>query len=803
MIESANHYLCIHGHFYQPPRENPWLEAIELQESAHPFHDWNEKITHECYTANARARILDGQGLLRITTNNYEHISFNFGPTLFSWLEHNAPETFDLIIQADKLSVQRRSGHGNALAQAYNHMIMPLASTRDKITQAVWGIEDFRKRFGRDPEGMWLPEAAVDGETLDILVQHGIKFTLLAPRQAHSFRESADSPWTFVNSSIDPSRPYRCELNGGRSITIFFYDGPISQAVAFQNLLGSGEDFKHRLMAAFSDRRSWPQLVHIATDGESYGHHHRFGEMALAYALEKLIADPTVKLTNYGEFLQAHPATAEVCLHERSSWSCVHGIGRWSEDCGCSSGFKPEWNQQWRAPLRRALDLLRDRADALFIEKGKAFFSDPWEVRNKYIGVILNDHEDTSAFLDIHTIGKLSTQERVWAVTLLEIQRNRMLMYTSCGWFFDDISGIESLQILGYAARVLHLAFPWEPDLLKDFLAELSSATSNMKPQLCGDEIFRSRVLPHVAGLAQVAAHVAVSSVFEDRPVGPSFYCYDIKVNKSNSWSFGDRALFIGHVTVHSRITMERGEFLVVVLHLGGVDFRCSVQESPGKKSLYPKMLEELPQAFLEHSSTELIRKLDTFFPGRYFSLKDLFAEQRCRIIETVTEKMFEDQASLFDTFYKKNKDLAKLIIEQEARIPDTFRAAAEFALNRMFTVELNKLEQGIFPDRLEAVMEEAEFWRIRLDKGLAEKMIGNRILNLVGSLSKHPKDKKITAEITRFLNMGNNLEIHMRLAEAQILFLAVVRSLEAGGGKLPPHIQELALRLAVKPAET
>ncbi|MBI5248655.1 MAG: DUF3536 domain-containing protein, partial [Desulfomonile tiedjei] len=366
-------YICIHGHFYQPPRENPWLEEIEIQESAHPFHDWNERVSYECYQPNSQARILDHDGRLRHIINNYDHISFDFGPTLLSWLERHSAETYQAILDADTISAKLRSGHGNAIAQAYNHMIMPLASSRDKLTQILWGIEDFRRRFKRNPEGMWLPEAAADTESMVLLAANGIKFTVLAPSQARRFRPSSKEEWiSLAPGSVDPSRPYICRLPKGRSIVVFFYDGPISRAIAFERLLESGEELKDRLLAAFSEKRRWPQLVHIATDGESYGHHHRFGEMALAYALELLMADPGVRITNYGEYMKLHPPTAEVEIIENSSWSCAHGIGRWSEDCGCSVSHRPDWNQKWRAPLRKALDALRERADTLFVEETSA-----------------------------------------------------------------------------------------------------------------------------------------------------------------------------------------------------------------------------------------------------------------------------------------------------------------------------------------------------------------------------------------------------------------------------------------------
>ena len=368
-------YVCIHGHFYQPPRENPWLESIELQDSAYPYHDWNERITAECYAANAVSRILDSDQLITQIANNYSKISFNFGPTLLSWLEIYAPEVYSAIIEADRESRQLYSGHGSALAQPYNHMIMPLATKRDKYTQVVWGIRDFQHRFGRDPEGMWLPETAVDIETLETLAESGIKFTILAPNQAQRVRQIGKKEWQDVNdSTIDPTMAYSCRLPSSRSIVLFFYNDPISRAVAFEGLLSSGEQFARRIESAFSEESNWPQIVNIATDGETYGHHHRHGDMALAHALNYIETNKLARITNYGEYLEKHPPEYEVEIIENTSWSCVHGVERWRNDCGCNSGRNPRWNQSWRAPLREALDWLRSTLDPKYEEHGKKLF---------------------------------------------------------------------------------------------------------------------------------------------------------------------------------------------------------------------------------------------------------------------------------------------------------------------------------------------------------------------------------------------------------------------------------------------
>jgi alpha-amylase/alpha-mannosidase (GH57 family) len=792
-------YICIHGHFYQPPRENPWLEQIEIQESARPFHDWNQRVAYECYRPNSRARILDQNSRLREVINNYEHISFDFGPTLLSWLERHAADAYQAILEADIASAKMRSGHGNALAHAYNHMILPLASSRDKLTQILWGIEDFRRRFKREPEGMWLPETAVDTESLSILATNGIKFTLLAPSQARRFRASSKDNWVSLNpGSIDPSRPYLCRLPKGRHIVIFFYDGPISRAIAFEGLLDSGEELRNRLVAAFSEKRAWPQLVHIATDGESYGHHHRFGEMALAYALERLMAEPDLRLTNYGEYLELHPSTAEVEIIQNSAWSCAHGVGRWSQDCGCSVSQRPDWNQKWRTPLRKALDIVRDRVDTLFEQRGSSIFKRPWEARDDYIKVVLEDRPRIGPFFKNHGLRRLNKESRTEGLRLLELQRNRMLMYTSCGWFFDDISGIETLQILRYAARVLQIAYPYDPAILKDFLAVLARARSNVKPCPHGDEIFTGRILPEVSDLSRVAAHAAIMSVFENAPMRKRLYCYDIKVSDALREDFAGRTLFVCRMTVLSRITTESRELSIAVLYLGGIDVRCSADEDlHGDK--YESAKQDMVDTFRGQSSTELIRKLDRYFAGKYYSITDLFVEQRRAIMETVTEKMYEAESGLFEAFYERNKDLGKLIVNHEARLPDTFLAAARFALNRALRREIQKLADGAYPDELHSVVQETKSWKIRPDLCETEKLLRNRILTLVGDLAKNPANNDILAEIVKFLDLCDQLGLQLELGEAQTRFFRTVMSLgKSERKKLLPTFAELADRLAV-----
>ena len=453
-------YLCIHAHFYQPPRENPWLEQIELQDSAYPFHDWNERISGECYAPNLAARILDDQQRITRIVNNYSKISFNFGPTLLSWAAEHAPDVYAGLIESDKQSQKNFSGHGSAMAQAYNHMILPLANGRDKKTQIRWGVDDFVSRFRRLPEGMWLPETAVDLESLDLMAEAGLTFAILAQHQAKAIRPvDSGGGWIDVTGSkIDPTRAYLCRTSSGRSINLFFYDGPISQAVAFEKLLDNGEKFATRLVGAFSDARTWPQIMHVATDGETYGHHHRHGEMALAYALEFVESKKLARITNYGEFLETNPPDCEVQIYENTAWSCVHGVERWRSDCGCNSG-RLSWNQRWRRPLREALDWLRDAVNPHFESLGSTLLRDPWAARDAYISIVLDRSPAIrERFGEEFFLRNLAPAEQVVVWKLMELQRHAMLMYTSCGWFFDDISGIETVQVIEYAGRVAQLA---------------------------------------------------------------------------------------------------------------------------------------------------------------------------------------------------------------------------------------------------------------------------------------------------------------------------------------------------------
>ena len=489
-------FICIHGHFYQPPRENPWSGVIELQESAAPYHDWNERIAKECYTSNTNTAIWE-DGHLSKKVNNYAQINFNFGPTLLSWMEKYVPKTYELILEADKESLLRFSGHGAAIAQVYNHMIMPLANQQDKETQVIWGIKDFEFRFKRKPEGMWLSETAVNLDSLEVLARHGIVYTILSPAQAHQVRRIGDLHWKNVEGGkIDTHIPYICHLPSGKTIHLFFYDGPISNEVAFGDLLKDGVVFAHRLIDEFLPECDEAQLVHIANDGETYGHHHAFGNMALSFMYDYMEREKLARTTIYGEFLANNPAQFEVCINEDTSWSCFHGVERWRAHCGCCLKPEQEWSQQWRQHLREALDWLRDRLEVVFIENMSQYYDDPWSIRNDYIQVLLDQSpQRQSDILWVKSHKRLLEDDKARIIALLEMQRHAMLMFTSCGWFFDDISGLETIQILQYAARGMQLAKDFSSqDLESEFKSLLEAAMSNIPQMKNGKTVYESYV---------------------------------------------------------------------------------------------------------------------------------------------------------------------------------------------------------------------------------------------------------------------------------------------------------------------
>ncbi|MBV8897817.1 MAG: DUF3536 domain-containing protein [Acidobacteriaceae bacterium] len=760
-------YLCIHCHFYQPPRENPWLEQIELQDSAYPYHDWNERIAAECYSPNLAARILDGQQRITRIVNNYSRISFNFGPTLLSWAAEHSTEFYKGIIEADRQSQKLFSGHGSAMAQAYNHMIMPLANSRDKKTQVRWGFEDFVSRFGRLPEGMWLPETAVDLESLDLMAQAGLSFVILAPHQAKSVREIGKDDWHDVSGSkIDTTRPYLLHTPGGHKINLFFYDGPISQAVAFERLLDNGEKFATRLVGGFNDTRTWPQLAHIATDGETYGHHHKHGEMALAYALDYIENKKSYEITNYGEFLANHPPTHEVQLFENTAWSCSHGIERWRSNCGCNSG-RAGWNQQWRKPLRDALDWLRDTVAASFEKLGTTLLKDPWAARDGYISVVLDRSPAVrERFGEEHFSKKLNAEQQVVVWKLMELQRHAMLMYTSCGWFFDELSGIETVQVIQYAGRVVQLAEELFGDSIEEeFLARLACAKSNLPEYGDGAAIYRKYVKPAIVDLEKVGAHYSISSLFAPYGERTDIFSYSVKRLDYHTGDAGKLRMAIGQADFTSKVTQQSEVLTFWVVHFGDHNVAGGVQKKDGRDG-YREMLEAISESFARVDIPEVVRLLDRRFGEKTYSLRSLFRDEQRRIVRTILSSTVSEAEAAYLQLYEHHAALMRFITSLGTPMPREFAAAVEYAINSLLRRACSADE--LDGERIRNLLREAQASNVSLDKTTLEFLLRRKIEGLSGRFAAEPGSIEKLNDLTAALRIVKQMPFAVNLWSAQ-----------------------------------
>jgi hypothetical protein len=776
-------YVCVHGHFYQPPRENPSLEAIELQDSAYPYHDWNERITAECYAPNATSRIVDGEKRILQLINNYGQMSFNFGPTLLSWLKDKAPKVYEAILRADKQSQEKFAGHGSAIAQGYNHMILPLANKRDKITQVKWGIRDFEHRFGRKPEGMWLPETAVNTETLQVLADDGIQFTILAPRQAKRVRRKDGRSWKDVTGDkIDPSRAYQVRLAGKKSINVFFYDGPISQGVAFEGLLNDGKRFAERLLTSFSDTRDWPQIAHIATDGESYGHHHHYGEMALTYALNYIESNKLAELTNYGNFLEKHPATHLVEIVDDSSWSCVHGIERWRANCGCNSGGHGEWNQEWRAPLRAALDWLRDTLAPLYEQKAASLLKDPWRARDEYIGVIL-DRSDASisAFFAEHATHVLSHEESVIALKLLELQRHAMLMYTSCGWFFDELSGLETVQVMHYAGHAVQLAKQVLDGNIEDqFVGKLRTAKSSLREHGDGAQIYDKWVRPACVDMEKLAGHYAISSLFENYGEKTKIYCYDVVREEYSLEAEGKLRLASGRAKFSSEITCDSADMSFAVLHLG--DHNITGGAEPADSESDRQIAKSLTEAFSRGETAEVIRLIDEAFPNHKISLRNLFRDEQRKITNIILNDSLNAAAAAYRAIYENQGAMMRFLDGLNIPIPAPFKSAAEVALNSQLLQAVERLEIDV--DTINSYLREADSSHVKVDTTTLEYAIRKRLEKQAGEFAAHPDDLETAEKLRKLLEFALSLPFPVIIWEVQnMCYAPLIQKLRENSG--------------------
>lgn len=777
MKKDKKAYLTIHGHFYQPPRENPWLETIEVQDSALPYHDWNERVTAECYTPNSVSKIVTQDNKILDIVNNYSYMSFNFGPTLLSWMEQYSPYTYKRIMQADKQSAERNNGHGNAMAQVYNHIIMPLANKNDKYTQILWGIRDFQYRFGHSPEGMWLAETACDDETMEALIDCGIKFTVLSPYQAKSIRKLNTDKWTDVSwGSIDPARAYRYYIKSDRSkyIDLFFYDGSISKSVAFDELLVDGNKFISRLKDGISNIRDYNQLVHIATDGESYGHHTKFGDMALSYILKIKAKDEGFEITNYANYLEQEGVQYEVDIKDVSSWSCAHGVGRWKEDCGCSTGGGYGWNQKWRKPLREALDYLRDELIKICEEQGSKYFKDFWQARNEYINVILNRNSDTiSEFIKNNQKYNLDKVDITKALKLMEIQRQAMLMYTSCGWFFSEISGLETTQIMKYAARAIQLASSFtNKDIESNFVKILSNAQSNIHGFGTGQDVYEKFVKPSVVSIKQIAALWAITSMHTHFEENSSIYCYNVKKHSYKYVSKGATCFATGRIEIESKVTLEKFDFFFAALQFPDGDFHCAIKRYDEAENITEK-IKKLAATFYKEPVTETIRALDFIFGKEYYTLKDLLIEDRSEILLTSLEDKLGKFSNDYRDVYNEGKSYMYQLISLGINVPAEYKLAAQYTLSSDFNAVFQKASdisaEGVI-QRASEINFEANIFKIEIDKTPTAEIFSKEIQVSIYNFIKNFEIDRLH-KILNLFDCVNKLDLKIDIAEAQNMY--------------------------------
>lgn len=733
-----------------------------------PWHDWNERISVECYAPNAAARILNGEGKIEDIVSNYSKISFNFGPTLLAWMRDKMPRTHDAIVAADKLSRERFSGHGSAMAQVYNHMILPLANPRDKYTQIYWGIRDFEFRFGRKPEGMWLSETAADTETLEALAEQGIKFTVLSPYQASKVRRLGGRSWKDVNGAkIDPSRAYRMKLPSKRTIDLFFYDGPLSQAVAFEKLLESGERFAGRILGGFNDDRDWKQLVHLATDGESYGHHHRHGEMALAYALQHIEQNNLATLTNYAEYLEKYPPQHEVQIHEKSAWSCSHGVGRWMADCGCNSGGHGDWKQHWRAPLREALDWLRDELAPKFESKAGEYLRDPWGARNEYINIVLDrSPEDREKFFASQAKRPLEKAEQITVFKLMEMQRHAMLMYTSCGWFFDELSGLETVQVIQYAARVIQLANEiFGQDFEPAFLERLERAKSNIPENRDGRLIYEKFVKPAMIDWQKAAAHYAISSLFQEYGKATRIFSYTFEDVHRDFHVTGKSKLALGRVRVVSEITQEEEVLSYGMLYMGEHNLIGGVCRFPSQEG-YEGAVKEIVGAFQTADFPQVIRLIDQHFGGPSYSLRSLFKDEQRRILDEIIASAREDLENRFRLITERYAPLMKFLESAGAPLPSGLQTAWDLTLRGDIRKQLANGHTEL--EHLKALIHEAQPRGTEVLNADISYAAKNRMERLMQKIAERPEDVNQVKELEEIAALMVPLPIGLNLAEVQ-----------------------------------
>ena len=763
-------YFAIHGHFYQPPRENPWTGEIENQPSAAPFHDWNDRIAAQCYSPNAASRILSGSGRIQDIVNNYEYMSFNMGPTLMGWIRTHLPDTYRRIQEADAKTL-KRLGHGNAIAQVYNHIIiMPLASPEDRITQIRWGIRDFETHFGRKPEAMWLAETAINMDVVVDLIREGIRFTILSPTQAECFRplDVKNAEWKGCeNTDIDTTRPYRIypvDADGKKIcdgyLDVFFYNPWLSSAVGFEHLLRDANVFGKRIQDGFDPNRDEPQLVSIGTDGESYGHHEPFGDMCAAWLFQHYAPEHNMVPVNFGWFLEKFPPKYEVRLKnvhsEGCAWSCAHGVGRWYRDCGCSTGGGADWNQKWRTPLRDAMNFLKKFADDVFVrEMEKISAVSPWDARNLYIDALVKpeEKERKEKFLDKILKDPKDKKARTTAIRLLEVEKFCMFSFTSCGWFFNDIEGLEPVQNMRYAERALELLRPFLPinhPLRDQFLSILGRATSN-EHRWSGTEVFVRYAMPDMPVAFRLLAERAVVlhlglEKFEEKSQLDSRLTASVVCSRKFETivhaSFDDAD--IGETTEATILALNDTMGRVTAVVFGGVR-REEVSFIPNFNATVKDLQMQFPTAYIVR-------------------MRNLMSDSLRHINQLLTNSRLEKVTQAFDGFAIQHGLSIDSLADQDHTLTDTMRKALSLEINAKIhemALRYLKAHDETLLNEVHELVDEAKSLNTNFSFGGTGRMFHKKLSELIAAASEK-NDELVIKHITGLISMAGWLNLYI-----------------------------------------
>lgn len=762
-----NKYVIVHGHFYQPPRENPWTGEIEKQHSAYPFNDWNERIAAECYTPNTASRVLNEKNLINDIINNYEYFSFNFGATLLQWLEKHATNTYLSIIEADKRSRERFNGHGNALAQVYNHVIMPLANDDDKRTQIEWGIKDFAHRFGRQPEGIWLAETAIDQRTAEILMEYDLKFIILSPHQAEKIRAFNSQSWIDVSSGlIDTRVPYRIyykdekgKTNTKKHLDVFFYNAGLSSAVGFEHLLRDSVRFADSIQAAFDHWSPQKQAVIIATDGESYGHHEKNADMCFSSFVAREIHHRDFDLTNFGHYLEINPPQFEVVLKpgpngEGTAWSCAHGVGRWARDCGCSDGGMFGWNQKWRAPFRESLEYLRDQANAIYANHLKPLCKDLTKMRNDYIDVILDpSKKDIFSKKHIKSTKKLKDSSLVFK--LLEAQHYCQLMFTSCAWFFADISRLEPVQNLKYAARAIEILKEFsKKDIESEFLAILERAHSNVSEVPTGRDVYEKYVKPSVCSPEMIIGNYALESFILQEVKDMKMFSYTLHPVLHEKKTDGESPVYKGMVKLTNDRTGFTDNYIYYLFVPSYREMRCYILNSD-------ESLE-----FNVSTVNTLEEKISSLAHHHFYSIKDLIGYDREYLMQLALKGEMQRLNRTFNEVYRKNIDLLETFKEYDLDLPNVLKEICSYALTHTMHKEVDRLHKKKSTRRectdyatIRELYGYAHRLGLKINPLYLENDINGVIISKMEKLKKR-LDKDLATSILEFLQFGEELAL-------------------------------------------